>query len=57
MGENGVGQAIGNASTQLFKEPILIPELSGKGITGIHAYKETSLAYNDKGDIYEWGVK
>jgi len=39
MGENGVGQAIGNATTQFFKEPVLIPELSGKGITGIYAHK------------------
>jgi hypothetical protein len=52
-----VGQALGNATTQFFKEPVLIPELSGKGITGIYAHKETSIAYNDKGEIYEWGVK
>lgn len=39
MGENGVGQALGNATTQFFKEPVLISELSGKGITGIYAYK------------------
>ena len=57
MGENGVGQALGNATTQFFKEPVLIPELSGKGIPGIYAHKYTSVAYNDKGEIYEWGVK
>jgi hypothetical protein len=39
MGENGVGQVLGKASTNIFKEPLLIPELSGKGITGLFAFK------------------
>lgn len=39
MGENGVGQVLGKASQNVFKDPILIPELSGKGITGLYAFK------------------
>ena len=39
IGENGVGQAIGNATSQFFKEPVLISELSGKLITGISGHK------------------
>ena len=49
LGENGVGQVLGKSGIHIYKEPILITELSGKGITGIYANKETSLAFNDKG--------
>jgi hypothetical protein len=29
-----------------FSEPILVKELSGKGIEGVYAFKESSLAYD-----------
>ena len=36
---------------------MLISELSGKGIEGIWACRESSLAYNNNGNIFEWGMK
>lgn len=57
VGENSVGQITGKQRQVIYKEPVLISELSGKGIEGICATKETSLAYDNNGNIYEWGIK
>lgn len=35
----------------------MISGLSGKGVQGIAAAKESSMAFDEKGNIYEWGVK
>ena len=39
LGENTVGQITGRFSRTIYKEPILISSLSGKGIEGIWATK------------------
>lgn len=57
LGENTVGQITGRERKVIYKEPVLISQLSGKGITGIYAYRESSLAYDSNGNIYEWGIK
>ena len=57
MGENTVGQITGIERKVIYKDPVLISSLSGKGIQGIYANKESSLAYDSNGNIYEWGIK
>ena len=57
VGENTEGQIRGVACSEIFKEPHMVAALSGKNIQGIYAFKESSLAYDGKGNIYEWGVK
>lgn len=57
IGENTVGQITGIERKIIYKEPVLISSLSGKGIQGIYANKESSLAYDADGNIYEWGIK
>lgn len=41
----------------IIKEPTLIVELSGKKIRGLAASRESSCAWDEKGQIYEWGIK
>lgn len=36
---------------------MLVKELSGKGVEGVFATRESSLAYDECGNIYEWGAK
>jgi hypothetical protein len=36
---------------------MLISQLSGKNIQGVWASRESSLAYDNNGNIYEWGIK
>ncbi len=56
IGENGEGQVTGfETGSYRFTTPFLIPELDGRGVTGILAAKESSLAWDEKGLIYEWG--
>jgi hypothetical protein len=52
-----VGQVTGIPKKGIYSEPVLISKLSGKGIKGIWAVKESSLAYDYDGNIYEWGIK
>jgi alpha-tubulin suppressor-like RCC1 family protein len=57
LGENTVGQILGKPTKGIIKEPVVISELSGKNIKGITACRESSLAWDEKGNIYEWGIK
>jgi alpha-tubulin suppressor-like RCC1 family protein len=57
LGENTVGQVTGRSRKVIFKEPVLVAQLSNKHIQGIWASRESSLAYDAKGNVYEWGVK
>ena len=41
----------------ILKEPTLIVELSNKKIKGLAANRESSCAWDEKGCIYEWGIK
>lgn len=52
-----MGQITGIERKIIYKEPTLISSLSGKGIAGIWASRESSLAYDKEGNIYEWGIK
>ena len=36
---------------------MLVKDLSGKGIEGVYAFKETSLACDECGNVFEWGAK
>lgn len=57
VGENTVGQILGKSSKDLIKQPVVLVELSGKDIQGLAATRESSLAWDSKGQIYEWGIK
>lgn len=57
LGENMVGQILGKPSKETIKEPVVIVQLSGKGVCGINAVRQSSLAWDEKGQIYEWGIK
>jgi alpha-tubulin suppressor-like RCC1 family protein len=57
VGENTVGQILGKSSKDMIKEPVVLVELSGRDIQGLMATKESSLAWDSKGQIYEWGIK
>lgn len=57
FGENTVGQITGKERKVIYKEPVLISQLSGKGIEGVWASRQSSLAYDRNGSIYEWGIK
>lgn len=57
VGENTVGQILGKSSKDIIKEPVVLVELSGKDIQGLAATRESSLAWDGKGQIYEWGIK
>ena len=57
VGENTMGQILGRPNHTLYQDPVIVSGLSGKGIQGIAAAKESSMAYDEKGNIYEWGVK
>lgn len=35
----------------------MVSGLSGKNVKGVFAFKESSLAFDEKSNIYEWGVK
>lgn len=52
IGENTVGQILGKQTQIMYDTPIIIAALSGKGIEGVSASKESSLAYDLKGNIY-----
>jgi hypothetical protein len=52
MGENSVGQILGRSSMEMFKQPTLIVELSGKNICGLAANRESSCAWDSEGRIY-----
>ena len=59
VGENSAGQVLGTIyeKSPCSTQPVLIKELSGKGIIGVYAFRESSLAYDSSGNVYEWGVK
>lgn len=58
LGENRAGQITGSTEHKSsFNEPVLMKDLSGKGLEGVYAFKETSLAYDECGNIFEWGAK
>jgi hypothetical protein len=52
LGENTVGQITGRSRKVIYKEPVLIAQLSNKNVQGIWASRESSLAYDGKGSIY-----
>lgn len=35
----------------------MLVELSGRDVLGVAATRESSLAWDAKGQIYEWGIK
>lgn len=39
LGENMVGQILGKPSKETIKEPVVIVQLSGKGVCGINAVR------------------
>lgn len=57
VGENTVGQILGKSSKEVIKEPVVVVELSGRGVEGVAATRESSLAWDGKGQVYEWGIK
>ncbi|KAM3143096.1 hypothetical protein pb186bvf_004682 [Paramecium bursaria] len=57
-GENFLGQAVMDPGQGNFiNTPQNLNQLSGKQIAGVSAYKCSSLAWNAKGEVFQWGVK
>lgn len=57
-GENTCGQILGDSNFKtIIDRPVIVKQFTGKGIVGVSAWKATSLAFDNNGNVYEWGSK
>ena len=56
-GRNSSGQCDGDPDlVKYYNSPVVIPELIDKDIENVCAYKNYTVCYDKKGNVYEWGA-